>query len=730
MHDEAGAAVQEPAAASVAVSRADSAARRAALDRATLASLLPALRLLTPTFLVLAVLHTLVLQPPAAWTMACLASVTSAAYGAALVRLSRVPLDERHARGAAVAIAGGVLVNTVAHLLLVGDPIDTTNVLLFIVGAGFVLLSRTWLTLSIVLAWAGWGLAALVHAGQPWGRYVFALASATVLAVLAHMVRVRTVVRLERLRAELEDRVQERTRDLASSNALLRAVTEHLPDAVVMRDPQGIHRFANAAATTLAAARGAMPLLGRRNSDTWSATEAALEDAEDAGVLATGQPVTQRAAHVDGSWPDSPRAFVVSKYQVRADGAVSGVLDLRRDVTEALRQEQARLEMEQRVQHAQKLQSLGVLTGGIAHDFNNLMMGVLGGASLIRADVPDATAIGGHLSTIEASAQQASDLCRQLLAYAGRGPLVVERLELNAIVQGAMPLMRVSASRQVDMAVYLSPDAMAFDGDASQIRQGIINLVINAAEALHARPDGVIRVSTGRVVVDGADAPSGTETELSAGAYAYVEVADNGPGMSSETRAHIFEPFFTTKFTGRGLGLAVVLGIARSHRGTVQVTTEPGRGAAFRMLVPIVEAEPPPRQPLRVDDDWPTLAGEVLLVDDERIVREVVGDMLRRFGMRPVMAADGLEGLARFEAEPDRYGALIVDLVMPMLDGRGVLSGVRALRPDVPVLIISGFAEEEIAIGDPSYGPVGFLQKPFTADALGHALVSLLRSTT
>ena len=722
MHDEAATARSRDVQARGEV-QVSPAMRRQSLDRAAHASLTPALCFLAPMFAFLGVAHLVVLHRPVAWAMASLALATALACAGALIRIRRHPVPLARARTAAGVIASVVLANALTHLLLVGKADDTPNVLLFIVGAGFLLLSRAWLAVLVVAAWVGWVGAAIVHPQQPWGRFTFALGSATVLAGLVHTVRVRTVVHLERLRLDLERRVQERTRELESSNLLLRAVTEHLPDAISVRDRSGVHRFANSAARRLQGAG----VVGETPDRLWPAELAAQERSEDADVLATGEPLRERALVVGVNGADGERHLVISKYPVRnAAGEVIGVLDVRRDVTEARRQQQSRLEIEQRLQDAQKLQSLGVLTGGIAHDFNNLLTGVLGAAGLARLDIDDPGRLDAHLSQIESSARQGSDLCRQLLAYAGRSRLLIERVELNTLVRQVLPLLRLSASRQIEIRLALAPMPLPFDGDASQIRQVVINLVINAAEAVGDRLDGLIAIRTG---VDAGDDQDGPAADVSPLRYGYVEVTDNGCGMEPGVRASIFDPFFTTKFTGRGLGLAVVLGIARSHGGSVQVSSDPGRGASFRVLLPlaadgllpVASVAPPP-----VSGDV-ALSGDVLLIDDEPVVREVVGEMLERLGLRPVVADDGLLGLERFAAEPDRYRVVVADLTMPAAGGREVLHGVRASRPELPVLLISGFSDAEIVLDDDARLRTAFLQKPFSIEALHAALAELLR---
>jgi two-component system cell cycle sensor histidine kinase/response regulator CckA len=703
--------------------------RKTGLDRAMQATLLPSLRALSVFFAFLSVAHLVVLPRPAAWAMGALAFVTAVTFSAAFARLQRKPLQPAMAHLAAAATASAVLANCLAHLALIGDATDTTNLLIFIAGAGFLLLSRAWLLAMIAVSWVGWIAVARLHDGEPWSRFVFGLIAASTLGILVHVVRVRTIVRLESLTADLETRVRERTRELEASNQLLRTVIDRLPDAICIKDDRGALRFANEAAVGLRSGAGGRSIVGLRNADVWPATEVAREDAEDADVLATGTPVIERLVTLPGAH-GTPRRFVVSKYVLHdGGGGATGLLDVRRDVTEALRQQEARLDMEQRMQHVQKLQSLGVLTGGIAHDFNNLLTGVMGAASLARLHAADAAKVAVHLQQIESSAQQAADLCKQLLAYAGRGRLLIERADLNTLVRESLPLLRLSASRHITMHLALRPGALLFDGDPSQIRQVVINLVINAAEALGDRPDGRVTLTSGLLEAnDTFRSDPMVGVDLAPGLYGYIEVTDNGCGMARDVVARIFEPFYTTKFTGRGLGLAVVLGIARSHRGTVTVESTLDAGSTFRVLIPLALDDVAPRpSPSRGDDQAISFEGDVLLIDDEPVVREVVGEMLQRLGLRPAMAENGVEGLEAFARAPRRYRLVVVDLTMPTAGGAEVLRGVRAVRPDTPVLLISGYSEADIVLPADGDAPVAFLQKPFSVGSLRRSVAALLQ---
>jgi two-component system, cell cycle sensor histidine kinase and response regulator CckA len=383
------------------------------------------------------------------------------------------------------------------------------------------------------------------------------------------------------------------------------------------------------------------------------------------------------------------------------------------------------LEERQRLQlkmlEAQKLESLGVLAGGIAHDFNNLLTVVLGNASLARQEsstVPEA------LSQIEMAAQRAAELCRQMLAYAGKSRFRTELLDLNVVVSDTLKLLRLSISKSATLQVALHREQLPVEADASQIRQVVMNLMINASEALGGG-NGRIRLSTTEVRLSREalrDARLGQE--CGPGDYVGLQIEDEGCGMSPDTLRRIFDPFFTTKFTGRGLGLAAVVGVVRVHRGVIFVSSAPGRGTTFRILLPkstkallaLPQAKTPESAPAAAE-------GTILVVDDESDVRRVAAAMLERQGYSVAIASDGYEALALGLAHGGRFTAVLLDLMMPGLDGPGTLKELRAMNSALPVLLMSGFSEEDarnrLPAGD---ALIGFLPKPFTTEDLVQAL--------
>jgi PAS domain S-box-containing protein len=400
------------------------------------------------------------------------------------------------------------------------------------------------------------------------------------------------------------------------------------------------------------------------------------------------------------------------------DGRLLFVEGLAVDITQRKQAEADKIALERKLLESQKLESLGVLAGGIAHDFNNLLTAVMGNASLARLELGETSPVQKNLRQIETTALRAAELCQQMLAYSGRSRFVVERLDLSALIESTVPLLQLSLSRNAACRLDLDHRLPPVMADATQMRQIIMNLVMNAAEAMDER-GGEIVLSTGVVPVD-RDRFAGMVigNELPAGNYVFLRVADRGCGMAPETLARIFDPFFTTKFAGRGLGLAAVLGIVRSHEGALSVESEPGRGTTFTLFLPPTTGAvaAAPGKPVS-STPW-RHSGTVLVADDEDDVRTVTGDILERLGFTVVSAADGREAVAHFEREPARFDLVLLDLTMPGLSGVETLMRMRELRPDLRVLLMSGYAESEADSRLAGVARDGFVQKPFTVGSL------------
>jgi signal transduction histidine kinase/CheY-like chemotaxis protein len=396
----------------------------------------------------------------------------------------------------------------------------------------------------------------------------------------------------------------------------------------------------------------------------------------------------------------------------KLDGAVLMFVD----ITDRKNAEEERLRLEAQVQHAQKLESLGVLAGGIAHDFNNLLTGILGNVSLAKMKVPAGSGFVESLDRVERAAERAAELTNQMLAYAGKGSFVVGSIALNAVIRELVPLLGSSVSKKARLEYALDPELPEIQGDRSQIEQVVMNLITNASDALEDG-EGAIALRTG-VTRD----VRGRDREVP---FVVLEVADDGKGMNEETRARMFDPFFTTKFTGRGLGLAAVQGIVRGHGGSIRVETRPGEGTKFTILFPAGRSErvePAERLPA----DARPGSGTILVIDDEESVREVARTSLELAGYGVVLAKDGIEGVETFRSRKGDVAAAVVDVSMPRMSGEETLVRLRALDPALPVLLTSGYTEQAARESLTARAAAAFIQKPFRAAQLVEAVEVLL----
>jgi PAS domain S-box-containing protein len=418
-------------------------------------------------------------------------------------------------------------------------------------------------------------------------------------------------------------------------------------------------------------------------------------------ALATGQPVSREIHDPrSGSWGLATVAPVLGP----RDGPQRFCFVVA-DITSRKRAEEERLLVERRLQEAHKLESLAALAGGVAHVFNNLLVAIMGNASLVERSLPPDVQGREELAQIHSASEQAASLCRQMRDYAGRGRFSTGLVDLDRLVRDMIDLLRLSVSKKAELRCDLAGSLPPILTDATQIRQVVMDLVVNASEAL-GEQGGQIRIRSGV-----------RPAEPGSQALVYLEVEDNGCGMDEATRAFIFDPFFSTKFTGRGLGLAAVQGIVRSHKGRIEVESEPGRGSTFRVLLPAAEGPlPQQRRTARVTEDG-LGGGTILVVDDETWVRDVTARMLGMMGFDVLQARDGEEALARFR-EAGEVRLVLLDLTMPRLDGEETFRTLHLLAPAVPVILMSGYSEQEAASRFVGKGLAGFLAKPFRLDDL------------
>jgi PAS domain S-box-containing protein len=398
------------------------------------------------------------------------------------------------------------------------------------------------------------------------------------------------------------------------------------------------------------------------------------------------------------------------------DGTINAVVSTIRDIT-------ARKKEQEELYHRQKVESLGVLAGGLAHDFNNLLVAMIGQTTLALNKIALDDPARMHIDKAVDAAQKAAALTQQMLAYSGRGRFYIQEIDLNQIIEENAHLLKASIPKSVDLLLELAPDLPPIAVDVSQIQQIVMNLVINGAEALAGRP-GTVRVQTRLRRLTDVDSHYWERTHLpiSAGDYVALVVTDTGAGMDAETLDRIFDPFFTTKFTGRGLGLAAVLGIVRGHKGGLQVQSAPGQGTGFEVLFPLDspheraeenEMEAETAVPHPVDS-----AQKVLVIDDEEAVRIAAQDILALEGITAFTAVDGPDGIELFKAHHEEIGLIILDLSMPGMRGDETLQRLREIDPGARVLLSSGYNASEAQRGIPAESLAGYLQKPYKVDHL------------
>ncbi len=513
-------------------------------------------------------------------------------------------------------------------------------------------------------------------------------------------------------------------RKAEESEQIYRAVVESSPDSITMVDIDGHVLMANQEAARmqgfdtpaelLASGRSAFDLLADEDRQR---VQDDLIRLLDEGSL--------RDSRFHSLLPNGERRLRESNATLLTDrdGNPTAFIAVTRDITARERAQEERLRLERQVLHAQKLESLGILAGGIAHDFNNLLAAILGSASLALRKLGVADPARGEVERIEIAAQRAAALTREMLAYSGRGGFEIVPVQVAALTRELGQLLAASIPKKVRMVFDLADDLPPVRADAGQLQQVIMNLISNAAEAI-GEASGTITVRAWIGPVDRRD-PGLIDTDqpLGAGSYLHLEFVDTGCGMDDETRARIFDPFFTTKAAGRGLGLASVLGIVRSHGGALFVTSSVGQGTTIRVVLPTSDAmtaaaEIGARSALRGE------GGTVLVVDDELIVREVASAMFEALDVEVMTAVDGRQGLELFAAHADQIDGVLLDLTMPELNGEEVFRELLALRPGVRVILTSGYFEDEALERCATLG-ASILKKPFTIDELAEAWARL-----
>jgi PAS domain S-box-containing protein len=499
---------------------------------------------------------------------------------------------------------------------------------------------------------------------------------------------------------------------LAESEERYRRVVEVSPEAIFIHC-EGRFVFMNVAAAKLLGAEKPEVLYGRLALDFVrpELRDMVAQRIKNAWLHGDNPLIEEELVRLDGS---TVLVEMVSVYLIYK--GKDSVLAIARDISERRR-------MQDELVKTQKLESLGVLAGGIAHDFNNILMAIIGNADLAMMRINKESPVIENLRKIEQAAAKAADLAKQMLAYSGKGKFVVEQIDLNILLEEMLHMLEVSISKKALLRLNLAPNLPAVEVDATQLRQVVMNLVINASEAIGDK-SGVIAITTGCMDCDKSYLKDVWLIEnIREGLYVYLEVTDSGYGMTKDTMEKIFEPFFTTKFTGRGLGMAAVMGIIRGHKGAIKVYSETGKGSSFKILLP---ASGKPAELFNHEssiDDWKG-SGTVLLVDDEETVRGLGREMLQELGFEAITADDGREALELFKNNP-AINLVILDLTMPHMDGEQCFRELRQIRPDIKVIMSSGYNEQEVTQKFVGKGLAGFIQKPYKLSVLKAAIMAV-----
>ncbi|PIE52687.1 hypothetical protein CSA37_05525 [Candidatus Fermentibacteria bacterium] len=436
---------------------------------------------------------------------------------------------------------------------------------------------------------------------------------------------------------------------------------------------------------------------------------------------------THKLERMEKYLPDMHCWLDVRTYPVlNREGKLVQVIDHIRDITERKEAEIRNTKLEEQIRSTQKLESLGVLAGGIAHDFNNILMAIMGNAEMALHDIDLSMETEGYLRDILSASKRASGLTKQMLDYSGRNEPKSKPVDVNQVIQDTGMMLSVSVSRKTtleyDLAANL-PDVFA--DPVQQLQQVIMNLMTNASEALENKP-GTVKLSTAlKLCRAGELNETFVNDDLTPGNYVIIKVSDTGKGMDSKTLSRVFDPFFSTKFTGRGLGLAAVLGVIRAHKGAIEVTSEEGKGSVFTVYLPAC-SEYRRKNKKKAAIKPSSGEGHILLVDDEDSVKEITGKMLSLLGYSVDFASDGREALEKYRNDPERFACVILDLTMPVMDGAEAFRRILELNSEAKIIVSTGYTEDAVIKEYSDLNIAGMLQKPYSLSDVSQVVKKVL----
>ena len=532
------------------------------------------------------------------------------------------------------------------------------------------------------------------------------------------------------------------TRELRESNEQVRLLLNSTEESIYGLDLDGNCTWANTACVKTLGYDSQEQLLGENMHNLIHHTRAdgSPYPANDCKIYISFK--RKNVSHIDDEvfWRADGSSFPAAyrSQQILRDGKVVGLVVTFLDITEQIQAKKEKKRLERQLQHTQKLESLGVLAGGIAHDFNNILTGVLGYAELTLADLnklENANHTTSYVNEVIKGSKRAADLTRQMLDFSGRGKFIVEAVDISAVTKDTAQFLQTSIPQNITLEMNIDSTLPPINGDSTQIQQVIMNLITNAADSI-GEGHGIITLSTSslwcdkdRLAKNLALAPD--DIIQPSGNYIYFKISDTGSGMNEDTQTKIFDPFFSTKFTGRGLGLAAVLGIIRGHNGVITLDTEPGKGSTFHVYFPVGTSIKTPKVLKNETVSKPTTipsAHTILLVDDETSVRAVTKSILEGHGFNILTAENGAEAIKIFNENYETIHAVFLDLTMPRMSGEECYKALRKIQPDLKVIIMSGFYKEDALKRYTLDGITGFIQKPFNRDKLNTLLHTILES--
>jgi PAS domain S-box-containing protein len=422
-------------------------------------------------------------------------------------------------------------------------------------------------------------------------------------------------------------------------------------------------------------------------------------------VLSRGEPLRNSEEVMVGRTGQTFPVYLNSSLVVDAQGRTVNARIVARDITQ-------RKKMEAAVLHAQKIDSIGNLAGGIAHDFNNILTAVLGSASIMRKTLTARSKLLKYVGIIESSARRGSSLTRQLLTFARKTERQVNAVDLHALIHDTVLLFQRSVARSIEVELALCPESATVNGDEGQLQQAILNVLLNARDAL---PEGgTIHLATD-VILAGAHNVS-SFSSVKPGPFVSIRITDSGKGIPREIQGRVFEPFFTTKDQGTGLGLSVVYGVVQSHGGFLNLESAPDCGTTVTLYLPRAGS---PTLPAKRRQRTPRGTETILIVDDEESVAEIARDMLTALGYTVYVEHNGLSGLEFYRSRCDSIDLILLDVNMPVMGGKQALAEFRTIKPACRIIIVTGYGRESVETSSFPGRIDAFMQKPFQQETLG-----------